>query len=149
MYCTCYVIMKRLMPSVHLGQRSHAASLAEKYHDFGVLIELCESADHQGTLQQYMTRFTEEVIVIELVAITCQNCFVSQEASTFSVSLLVVLGCLIFFLCESVFLIDSQTLVFGFVFGPRHPSTICSECVLICMIRFSWLVTGISSNISI
>lgn len=52
------------MPSVHLGQRSHAASLAEKYHDFGVLIELCESAGHQGTLQQYMTRFTEEVIVI-------------------------------------------------------------------------------------
>ena len=71
MYCTCnhqtytvHIIIKRLIPSVHLGQRSHAASLAEKYHDFGILIELCESAGHQGTLQQYMTRFAEEVIVI-------------------------------------------------------------------------------------
>ena len=50
-----------LMRSVHQGQRSHAASLAEKYHDFGVLIELCESAGDQGTLQKYMTQFTDQV----------------------------------------------------------------------------------------
>ncbi len=55
--------MKLLMPSVHVGQRSHAASLAEKYHDFGVLIELCESTGDQSTLQQYMTQFTEEVCI--------------------------------------------------------------------------------------
>ena len=47
--------------SVQLGQRSHAASLAEKYLDFGILIELCESGGDQSTLQQYMTQFTEEV----------------------------------------------------------------------------------------
>ncbi|XP_078352494.1 nuclear pore complex protein Nup133-like isoform X2 [Oculina patagonica] len=49
-----------ILPLVHVGQRSHAASLAEKYHDFGVLIELCESTGDQSTLQQYMTQFTEE-----------------------------------------------------------------------------------------
>ena len=46
---------------VHLGQQTHAASLAEKYRDFGVLIELCESSGDQDTLQRYMTQFTEQV----------------------------------------------------------------------------------------
>ena len=50
-----------LLCSVHQGQRSHAASLAEKYHDFGVLIELCETSGEQGTLQKYMTQFTDQV----------------------------------------------------------------------------------------
>lgn len=49
-----------ILPLVHQGQRSHAASLAEKYHDFGVLIELCESAGDQGTLQKYMIQFTDQ-----------------------------------------------------------------------------------------
>ena len=49
------------MSSVRLGQRTHAASLAEKYHDFGVLIELCESSGDQDTLQRYMTQFTQQV----------------------------------------------------------------------------------------
>ena len=70
----CYVpvIMKLLMPSVHLGQRSHAASLAEKYHDFGILIELCESTGDQSTLQQYMTQFTDEVCH----TVGCRNIFI-------------------------------------------------------------------------
>jgi len=50
-----------LICSVHLGQRTHAASLAEKYHDFGVLIELCESSGDQDTLQRYMNQFTQQV----------------------------------------------------------------------------------------
>lgn len=50
-----------MISSVHLGQRTHAASLAEKYHDFGVLIELCESSGDQDTLQRYMTQFTHQV----------------------------------------------------------------------------------------
>lgn len=50
-----------LLCSVHQGQRSHATSLAEKYHDFGVLIELCETSGEQGTLQKYMTQFTDQV----------------------------------------------------------------------------------------
>lgn len=49
-----------ILPLVHQGQRSHAASLAEKYHDFGVLIELCETSGEQGTLQKYMTQFTDQ-----------------------------------------------------------------------------------------
>lgn len=47
--------------SVHLGERTYAASLAEKYHDFGVLIELCESSGDQDTLQRYMNQFTQQV----------------------------------------------------------------------------------------
>lgn len=69
--CYVHLIMKFLMPSVHLGQRSHAASLAEKYHDFGVLIELCESTGDQSTLQRYMTQFTEEVCRV----VGCHNVF--------------------------------------------------------------------------
>ncbi|XP_068683953.1 nuclear pore complex protein Nup133-like isoform X2 [Montipora foliosa] len=49
-----------ILPLVHLGQRTHAASLAEKYHDFGVLIELCESSGDQDTLQRYMNQFTQQ-----------------------------------------------------------------------------------------
>lgn len=45
---------------VHLGERTYAASLAEKYHDFGVLIELCESSGDQDTLQRYMNQFTQQ-----------------------------------------------------------------------------------------
>lgn len=49
-----------ILPLVHLGQQTHAASLAEKYHDFGVLIELCESSGDQDTLQRYMNQFTQQ-----------------------------------------------------------------------------------------
>ena len=47
--------------SGRLGQRTQAASLAEKYHDFGILIELCESSGDQDKLQRYMTQFAEQV----------------------------------------------------------------------------------------
>lgn len=58
MQCIIQVVV---FSSVHLEQRTHATSLAEKYHDFGVLIELCESAGDQDTLQRYMTQFTQQV----------------------------------------------------------------------------------------
>ncbi|XP_015359795.1 nuclear pore complex protein Nup133 isoform X2 [Marmota marmota marmota] len=49
-----------LSPLLTLGQYSWAASLAEKYCDFDILVQLCEQTDNQSRLQRYMTQFADQ-----------------------------------------------------------------------------------------
>nr|XP_010961145.1 nuclear pore complex protein Nup133 [Camelus bactrianus] len=49
-----------LSPLLTLGQYSWAASLAEKYCDFDILVQLCEQTDNQTRLQRYMTQFADQ-----------------------------------------------------------------------------------------
>ncbi|XP_073076070.1 nuclear pore complex protein Nup133 isoform X1 [Manis javanica] len=48
-----------LSPLLTLGQYSWAASLAEKYCDFDILVQICEQTDNQTRLQRYMTQFQD------------------------------------------------------------------------------------------
>ncbi|XP_013011927.1 nuclear pore complex protein Nup133 isoform X2 [Cavia porcellus] len=43
-----------------LGQYPCAASLAEKYCDFDILVQMCEQMDNQTRLQRYMTQFADQ-----------------------------------------------------------------------------------------
>ncbi|XP_078412670.1 nuclear pore complex protein Nup133 [Cetorhinus maximus] len=43
-----------------LGQYQLTASLAEKYCDFDILIQLCEQTDNQTRLQRYMNQFADQ-----------------------------------------------------------------------------------------
>lgn len=38
-----------------------AATLAEKYHDFDILVQMCEQTDNQARLQRYMNQFADQV----------------------------------------------------------------------------------------
>ncbi|XP_064623081.1 nuclear pore complex protein Nup133-like [Lineus longissimus] len=49
-----------IMPFMHLEQYERAASLAEKYHEFGILMRICEDTDNDDRLKRYMTQFAEE-----------------------------------------------------------------------------------------
>ncbi|KAM8952541.1 nuclear pore complex protein Nup133 [Pelodytes ibericus] len=49
-----------LSPLLTLGQYTWASSLAEKYCDFDILVQICELTDNQGRLQQYMTQFSDK-----------------------------------------------------------------------------------------
>ncbi|XP_008049307.2 nuclear pore complex protein Nup133 [Carlito syrichta] len=49
-----------LSPLLTLGQYMWAASLAEKYCDFDVLVQMCEQTDNQSRLQRYMTQFADQ-----------------------------------------------------------------------------------------
>nr|XP_003415271.1 nuclear pore complex protein Nup133 isoform X1 [Loxodonta africana] len=49
-----------LSPLLTLGQHQWAASLAEKYCDFDILVQMCEQTDNQTRLQRYMTQFAEQ-----------------------------------------------------------------------------------------
>ncbi|XP_066091023.1 nuclear pore complex protein Nup133 [Saccopteryx bilineata] len=49
-----------LSPLLALGQYSWAASLAEKYCDFDILVQMCEQTDNQTRLQRYMTQFADQ-----------------------------------------------------------------------------------------
>ncbi|XP_031561013.1 nuclear pore complex protein Nup133-like [Actinia tenebrosa] len=49
-----------ILPLVQLHQYSQATSLAEKYQDFGILIELCEARDDKDSLQYYSTQFKDQ-----------------------------------------------------------------------------------------
>ena len=51
-----------LIPTVTLGQYPWAASLAEKYCDFDILVQMCEQTDNQTRLQRYMTQFADQVM---------------------------------------------------------------------------------------
>ncbi|XP_072031616.1 nuclear pore complex protein Nup133-like [Amphiura filiformis] len=46
-----------IMPLVDNGQHERAASLAEKYCDFGILVRLCEQTGNEERLQRYMKQF--------------------------------------------------------------------------------------------
>ncbi|GCB67786.1 hypothetical protein scyTo_0010298 [Scyliorhinus torazame] len=43
-----------------LGQYQFTASLAEKYCDFDILIQLCEKTDNQTRLQRYLNQFADQ-----------------------------------------------------------------------------------------
>ncbi|XP_072121492.1 nuclear pore complex protein Nup133 [Mobula birostris] len=43
-----------------LGQHQLTASLAEKYCDFDILIQLCEQTDNQARLQRYLNQFADQ-----------------------------------------------------------------------------------------
>ncbi|XP_040843996.1 nuclear pore complex protein Nup133 isoform X2 [Ochotona curzoniae] len=49
-----------LSPLLALGQYPWAASLAEKYCDFDILVQMCEQTDNQARLQRYMTQFADQ-----------------------------------------------------------------------------------------
>uniref|UniRef100_A0A8W4FDU9 Nuclear pore complex protein Nup133 n=1 Tax=Sus scrofa TaxID=9823 RepID=A0A8W4FDU9_PIG len=49
-----------LSPLLTLGQYPWAASLAEKYCDFDILVQMCEQTDNQTRLQRYMTQFADQ-----------------------------------------------------------------------------------------
>ncbi|XP_022083153.1 nuclear pore complex protein Nup133-like isoform X2 [Acanthaster planci] len=46
-----------IMPLLEQGQYERAASLAEKYCDFGILVSLCEVTSNEERLQRYMNQF--------------------------------------------------------------------------------------------
>lgn len=65
-FITCEVFTNRIFPSVFvsvvmLGQYTWAASLAEKYCDFDILVQMCEQTNNQTRLQRYMTQFADQV----------------------------------------------------------------------------------------
>ncbi|KAI8482592.1 hypothetical protein Bbelb_396590 [Branchiostoma belcheri] len=49
-----------IRPLVEAGQHERAASLAEKYCDFTVLVQLCEDTDNQERLERYMVQFADK-----------------------------------------------------------------------------------------
>ncbi|XP_006902128.1 PREDICTED: nuclear pore complex protein Nup133 [Elephantulus edwardii] len=49
-----------LSPLLSLGQYQWTASLAEKYCDFDILVQMCEQTDNQARLQRYMTQFADQ-----------------------------------------------------------------------------------------
>ncbi|KAM5235648.1 nuclear pore complex protein Nup133 [Ctenodactylus gundi] len=49
-----------LSPLLTLGQYPWAASLAEKYCDFDILVQMCEQTDNQTRLQRYMSQFADQ-----------------------------------------------------------------------------------------
>ncbi|XP_006811533.1 nuclear pore complex protein Nup133-like [Saccoglossus kowalevskii] len=49
-----------IIPFVEQSQLERAASLAEKYCDFNILVKLCEETDNQERLQRYMNQFAEK-----------------------------------------------------------------------------------------
>ncbi|XP_053568255.1 nuclear pore complex protein Nup133 [Bombina bombina] len=49
-----------LSPLLALGQYHWAASLAEKYCDFDILVQICEMTDNQTRLQRYMAQFADQ-----------------------------------------------------------------------------------------
>lgn len=52
---------KRLIsPLIKAGQYERAAALAEKYYDFGSLVEICETTNNKEKLQNYMVQFANE-----------------------------------------------------------------------------------------
>lgn len=63
-----YVTSFVLSPEVTLGQYPWAASLAEKYCDFDILVQMCEQTDNQARLQRYMTQFADQVITLVYVS---------------------------------------------------------------------------------
>ncbi|XP_063773624.1 nuclear pore complex protein Nup133 [Pseudophryne corroboree] len=49
-----------LTPFLILGQHQWASSLAEKFCDFDILVQICENTDNQNRLQRYMTQFADQ-----------------------------------------------------------------------------------------
>ncbi|NXF97097.1 NU133 protein, partial [Eubucco bourcierii] len=49
-----------LSPLLSLGQYQMAATLAEKYCDFDILVQMCEQTDNQARLQRYMSQFADQ-----------------------------------------------------------------------------------------
>jgi nuclear pore complex protein Nup133 len=41
-----------------------AASLAEKYLDFEILIQLCDDTDNSERVERYLSQFSDKVIVL-------------------------------------------------------------------------------------
>lgn len=65
-FITCEVFTNRIfsitfISVVTLGQYTWAASLAEKYCDFDILVQMCEQTNNQTRLQRYMTQFADQV----------------------------------------------------------------------------------------
>jgi nuclear pore complex protein Nup133 len=49
-----------IQPFLEAEQFERAASLAEKYHDFAILVQLCEVTDNQDKLNRYISQFADE-----------------------------------------------------------------------------------------
>uniref|UniRef100_A0A8D2BCI1 Nuclear pore complex protein Nup133 n=1 Tax=Sciurus vulgaris TaxID=55149 RepID=A0A8D2BCI1_SCIVU len=50
-----------LLSPLHAGAHTHGLpSLAEKYCDFDILVQMCEQTDNQSRLQRYMTQFADQ-----------------------------------------------------------------------------------------
>ena len=62
----CYVAMHYLIPAlgsaaVKHGQLHAASDLAERYHDFRVLVTLCQESGNTSRLKEYITNYSEQV----------------------------------------------------------------------------------------
>lgn len=53
--------LKLSVSAVELGQYQWVATLAEKYCDFDILVQMCEKTDNQSRLQHYMNKFADQV----------------------------------------------------------------------------------------
>lgn len=47
---------------MELGQYQWVGTLAEKYCDFDILVQMCEQNDNQSRLQHYMAKFADQVL---------------------------------------------------------------------------------------
>ena len=56
-----------IIASVNFDQHERAASLAEKYCEFEVLIQLCEQTNNQDRLTRYLNQFHNRVCLIQRV----------------------------------------------------------------------------------
>ena len=59
--------------AVQQEQYERAASLAEKYCDFGILVELCEETNNQDRLNRYMNQFHNKVLHLNLEKYTVNS----------------------------------------------------------------------------
>ena len=51
---------------VNFGQHERAASLAEKYCEFDVLLQICEQTSNQDRLTRYLNQFHNKVTNMEI-----------------------------------------------------------------------------------
>ncbi|EPY81967.1 hypothetical protein CB1_000692043 [Camelus ferus] len=81
-----------LSPLLTLGQYSWAASLAEKYCDFDILVQLCEQTDNQTRLQRYMTQFADQAHATLLGLANMETCYFAKKKTLLGLSKLAALA---------------------------------------------------------
>lgn len=50
--------------TVEYGKHEMAASLAEKYCDFEILIQLCDDTNNSDRIERYLVQFADKVILL-------------------------------------------------------------------------------------
>ncbi|XP_020024420.1 nuclear pore complex protein Nup133 isoform X3 [Castor canadensis] len=81
-----------LSPLLTLGQYPWAASLAEKYCDFDILVQMCEQTDNQARLQRYMTQFADQAHVTLLGLANTETRYFAKKKTLLGLSKLAALA---------------------------------------------------------